>query len=222
MLTMCYENLGKKIKMDYIQNKIDEVNKALCQGLYECALTLTMTLPDICAKVAYKNNKKFYDEKGCWLTAKSYKQWFQNYVFNYFNNDSIMLNENKKYGFSGEHLKFTAEYCYHLRCALLHEGNIEDIAFKKNSDGIIYLFGLTELSTCMLEQVYSNKKVAVKGIEINIKELCYKIIMGVEKFYMEVDPKRFKKYEFKIHRFDNSLDLFSRIKSEDLDINNNL
>jgi hypothetical protein len=221
MFKMCYEDLKKeKPKMKYIQNKVDEIQKALEYGLYECALTLAMTLPDICAKVAFKDDQHFYKE-GKWLVGESYKQWFEDYVSIYFNNDFPIQNENIKYGFTGEYLKFTSEYCYHLRCFLLHEGNIEGIAFEKKADGVIYLFGLTELSACKSEQLYSNGKLASKGIEINIRELCNGIISGVERFYMKVDSDKFEKYELKINRFNNQYDLFSRIKAKDLDFKNN-
>lgn len=210
-----------KQEMKYIQNKVDEIYKALEYKMYECALTLTMVLPDICARIAYKDSPRFKTKEGNWRVGEAYREWFKDYVFSYFNHDFLMPQKNLEYGFIGKYYEFTPKYCYHLRCYLLHEGNIEDMTYKEKSDGIIYVFGLTESSTCKLETLYPNGKIAAKGIEINISELCNKIIAGVEKFYAEVDSSEFQKYEFKIHRFNNNYDLFSRIKATGLDFENN-
>lgn len=46
---------------------IDDVNKALDAESYYSALTLALTLPDICGKAEYPQEKS---------TAKRYKDWY--------------------------------------------------------------------------------------------------------------------------------------------------
>lgn len=49
---------------------VEEMNKALENNLYLAALSLVLTLPDICGKAAYTNKR----------TGDRYRDWFDEYV----------------------------------------------------------------------------------------------------------------------------------------------
>lgn len=54
-------------------DKINEIKAALNAGCLHCALALTLTLPDICAKV-------LHPETGKHNNKKQYIKWFVEYV----------------------------------------------------------------------------------------------------------------------------------------------
>ena len=59
---------------DIFCNKISEIRKALKLELYNCALALALTLPDVCGKVEFPNAG----------VSKRYKEWFDKYAQSYF------------------------------------------------------------------------------------------------------------------------------------------
>ena len=93
--------------------KINEIRSAIKNHLYNCALALALTLPDICAKVEYGDS---VSNKG-----KKYQQWFDTFAVSKFTVTATKLPSN-------EHVPYvwlTAEECWKLRCAVLHAGNFE-------------------------------------------------------------------------------------------------
>lgn len=93
-----------------MEKRINEIQKALANELYYCALSLALTLPDICGKHEYPNEKR---------TCRRYVNWFNKYAKSYFTCIAVLLpDEDPK-----EYIWFSAEECYALRCAYLHAGN---------------------------------------------------------------------------------------------------
>ena len=86
-------------------DKINDIRKALEVKAYLSALSLALTLPDICGKLECPDEQK---------VGVRYSKWFDNYVSNWFNPP----NEDR-------FPQFTGELCYKLRCAFLHAGNTE-------------------------------------------------------------------------------------------------
>ena len=89
-----------------------EIRKALDEELYYCALALTLTLPDICGKIEYPNEK---------CVHRRYTNWFNSYAKQYFTRIAHTLPENGVQ----EYVWLSAEECYALRCAYLHSGNYD-------------------------------------------------------------------------------------------------
>lgn len=83
---------------------IDDMNKALDNDCFFSALSLTLTLPDICGKAKYPTEKK---------NSKRYIAWYDEYVGAY---EQCPGEERKMPYLSGE-------VVYQLRCSFLHQGN---------------------------------------------------------------------------------------------------
>lgn len=100
-----------------MKKRIREIYKCLDARLYEAALALSLTLPDICGQVEYPDLG----------VAARYKKWVDNYI------DKIKMGCNcegwKNSGIdesvtAGERYPvFTSTNLYKLRCSFLHSGN---------------------------------------------------------------------------------------------------
>ncbi len=102
--------------------KIIEIQKALESELYNCALTLTLTLPDICGKVEYPELK----------SKDRYILWFDNYAKPLFITSAQFLPGEKIVDYT----IISAEELWKIRCAVFHSGNykvqgisLSDISF---------------------------------------------------------------------------------------------
>ena len=94
-----------------MEKRIKEIRKAIDNELYYCALSLALTLPDICGKNEYPNESN----------RRRYVNWFNNYAKSLFTCVATVLPDNE----TQEYVWFSAEECYALRCAYLHAGNYE-------------------------------------------------------------------------------------------------
>ena len=150
-----------------LQNKISEIRRALDLELYNCALAIALTLPDVCGKVEFPNSK----------TKERYKAWFNKYAQSYFVSVATVL--------PGEQLKkytwLTANECYALRCAVLHAGdyNVENI----------------EVSLILLHahkrngKNYSHTVRDSKYIDADVIDLCDRLCLAAEEYYNSVEDK---------------------------------
>ncbi len=90
-----------------VKQLINEINLALDNNLYLVALNTALTLPDICGKAEYPNEKS---------SKKRYINWYDNHIGRYEINP-----ENEKCGINMPYL--SGKIVYSLRCSLLHQGN---------------------------------------------------------------------------------------------------
>ncbi len=86
--------------MDRFENKLKAVRKAYEEGLYEPALALALTLPDICAAIEFPNIE---------YVGERYIKWSNSHIFS---ENPSNINEN-----------FAGAALYQLRCNFLHSGN---------------------------------------------------------------------------------------------------
>lgn len=98
--------------MDAFLKKISEIRSALNMELYNCALAVALTLPDIFGKVEFP--------KEC-SSAKRYKDWFTAFAEPLFTVPATKLPEEKIVNVTW----MTSEECWALRCAVLHAGNYD-------------------------------------------------------------------------------------------------
>lgn len=146
----CY--LEDKKTMDHL---VYSVNKALENGNYIAALYLSLTLPDICARIESADHK----------TSKTkYIEWFNAYLSHQYKH---RIGSQKK-----EHVFLTGDDLYALRCAVLHEGRL-DIS-KQNAKKIHDKFFFT-IGHPHLRQINST-------LQLDLPIFCKEICDGVSKW----------------------------------------
>lgn len=150
------------------QNKIAEIRKALELELYNCALIVALTLPDICGKVEYP----FENKANC-----RYKCWFDKYAMPLFTVTATTLPRNEMVGYTF----FTSEECWALRCSVLHAGNynIEKVdlanvsfhAHKRNGEN------------------YSHYVRDSYSADFDVIQICETLCSAAEQFYLKIRDK---------------------------------
>lgn len=176
-----------------MKEKIKDIRNAIDNGCFLSALALALTLPDVCGKVEFpKEEGKKYHSK------KAYIDWFNKYVFTYYQGSSEHVNE-----YAGT--QFEGNACYSLRCAYLHSGNmdIEDeklcvkinqfgLCISSNKDSGIYS-DMHGVGT----SYFSNKK--MYKVRLDVRKLCKILCDAAEKYYKDHQNKEmFKEHEIRI------------------------
>lgn len=165
--------------------KIEEIKKALEYELYLPALSLALTIPDICGQIEYPD---FVNSKGHRLVGKQYGTWFDDWVNHHYADPT---------GWTDDYLKaknpyFTGKMCYELRCSFLHSGNIDIQDFGEKEDkenSYSYRFelctnGSDSVGTFWEEpQSKSGKIKKLKTVRINVSVLCEFLCHSAEKYY---------------------------------------
>ncbi len=158
--------------MSAFENKIEAIRKAYTAGLYEPALALALTLPDICAEIEYPNIDK---------VGERYIKWSNNHIFQ--DNPS-----NEKENFSGAAL-------YQLRCHFLHNGNSDMFKDKGNVDARVNIskFELMlpkegdskqrELLIRAMTWKDANAQNEYYTVKMNIRNLIDEICYAASEFY---------------------------------------
>lgn len=91
-----------------IRGRMDDVVKAFRAEAFLSAISLALTIPDICGKRLYPHEKK---------PGSRYVKWFDEYVASNYPGSCVPGKESSgPYCFSGSD-------CYQLRCVYLHEGS---------------------------------------------------------------------------------------------------
>lgn len=171
-------------------DKINEIEIALENNLFQSALALTLTLPDICGLIEYP-------KKG---VGERYISWFDNYVYKYYyKNDT---------SYDGVY-EFTGEVCYQLRNKFLHEGHTHayesnkipidsfELVDTRNSAGIpkystaysdFAIGDEVETENIDFDRVnwHSEK---LYGISIDISYFCTSICNAAKSYYNSKDDK---------------------------------
>ena len=96
-----------------MEKKIDEIKQCLNLKLYNSALTLTLTLPSICARVEYDNATN--GDKAMYIN------WFNKYAKDKFTFEAVRIPGDNLVQFN----TIDGDTCYKLRCAVLHAGNYD-------------------------------------------------------------------------------------------------
>lgn len=166
-------------------NKIKSIKQALEFECYLPALSLALTLPDICGQIEYP---EMINKKGFSLVGKQYKTWFDNWVNHYYANNTGFINGGKQ----AKNPYFNGNMCYKLRCSYLHSGNsdIGDFGYKEDDkDRFTYHFelginGADSFGTMWHKpQIDVDKISKVRNVRIDIKNLCENLCLSAEHFY---------------------------------------
>ena len=159
-----------------MEKRIQEARKCLDNGLYEAALALALTLPDICGQVEYPAIKK---------VGERYTKWIDNFM------DSKVLYDQFFDEFDDfKHLE--SQDIYKLRCAFLHSGD-QDIS----SDTIGAVEGKAYFG--YKYGIENQPDGSVKNTaQIDIKYLTEMICDAAEEYYKTKSPSDFEEHTFEL------------------------
>lgn len=139
---------------------IDSAKQSILYENWLGALSTCLTLPDICGKL-------IEDPKV--PTGQRYKNWVEKYLVPKYT--SKMGPDNEEYVF------LTAEDCYALRCAFVHEGAAIDEKNAKKASEIVFCLPTPG------RIVHSNK--VGNKLQLQVDIFCKDIIKSVEYFLKE-------------------------------------
>lgn len=183
-------------------DKIKDINLALNNKSYLSALALSLTLPDICGKIAYPHFKY----KGKRNVGKQYAAWFDDWVSQYYADNTGWTHDFAK----AKNPYFTGEMCYSLRCSFLHDGNSdiknwgdkEDADFHYSYEFRLAVGGADSTGLSWGNQINNNSKIIkTKMVTVNIDKLCECICLSAERYYREKDPNLFKDHNINLIDF---------------------
>ncbi|MDB1956853.1 hypothetical protein PMY38_11265 [Clostridium tertium] len=180
--------------------KINAIKQALECECYLPALSLALTLPDICGQIEYPD---YIFNNGNRNVGKQYKSWFDEWVNKYFADSSGLTDDFKQ----AKNPYFTGKMCYELRCSFLHSGNsdINDFGEKEDEKNkYSYHFELC-INGCdslgaywKCSQPDNIKTQKLITVRIDISTLCQNLLLAAEDYYKYKGNKFFIEHTLKI------------------------
>ncbi len=147
-----------------INQIIKEIETCLKNECYIAALTTALTLPDICGKVEYPKDNN----------SSRYKKWYSKWIGKYEKCPDD--EDNRPYS--------TADLIYDLRCSLLHEGNPNVNLGRNDLMSFKLLITGSDMSgTIAIIHKDGDGKSIGREIQIEIKNLCFKLCSMAKEFY---------------------------------------
>lgn len=165
--------LGQSSNQDLMIAKINEIRNALALHLYNCALALALTLPDICAKVEYRDRSDL--GKGA-----KYRTWFDTYAKHKFTYQATQLP-------AGSIVPITTidgKTCWKLRCAVLHAGNFSSEGGADRKYNQITVHAHKSDSYFKEHEIVDGKK-----IELDVNRFCLRMCEAAETYYNNSEDK---------------------------------
>ena len=162
---------------DVFISRIREIRKCLDEQLYLSALSLSLTLPDMCGKAEYPE----YNDK----SKERYIKWFDSFVHGY---------EKTQSPYSDDLPHLNGEVVFQLRCNLLHSGNPNiDKKNIKEADNQIDQFVIEHggglLGDTSAVSYSAGLKPASRHYYLNMDLLCIRLCNAAEKYYEENKDK---------------------------------
>ncbi len=190
------------MKWELIVKSIEDAIEKEC---FIPALALTLVIPDVCAKFEYPQEYKKSN-------GRAYIKWYNEYVYKYelvdFSNTNLDTNQLEEAKYFQDKTTLTGEYCWKLRCGLLHNGilDIDDSwSDKNNQEFVDFKFtvstgtqyghaGSASISTCSYN---TEKRIE---IELDLATFCKKILAIFKNKYL-ADETFLKDTENKLLKF---------------------
>lgn len=179
-----------------VEKIISDCEKALENNLYFAALNLALTLPDICAKAKYPNEKN---------NKKRYVDWYEEYISKY---EKVPDDIHMPYE--------SGELIYSLRCSVLHQGN-PNIDEKKCNITHFNLVvethkpnGYTFCDSAAITytgDTPNERNILQRNMQINLCELCLRICR-VAKWYYNNNKNQFNFFKYHIIDWDMERQLY--------------
>jgi hypothetical protein len=174
-----------------MQNFIEALEKCMETENWYGALFIALTLPDICAKIEYPDEKK--------SSAKRYTQWFDVYLKKNYetSRNAIPLSSELEAlttlipaGIGGGRKKetfLTGSDFYALRCAYLHEGSNEITNQRKRE--ILEKFEFVQPRKGM---IFHNNLKNGRILQLQVSELANEVMLGVMNWLNDIKNDEIK------------------------------
>ena len=190
-----------------IEKLIKEIENALSHDLYFAALSLALTLPDICERAKYPTAN---------VTAR-YISWYNEYIGQY---EQCPCDACKK----AQMPYLSGEVVYNLRNSFLHQGtpNIDSskikafankldeftLVFEKKNEFDIYSDASSIISS-------NDGTVPHRAYRVNVRRLCQIITLSAKGYYHK-NKDKFDFFNYKILDWDHrSCNLFGAMEKEE-------
>jgi len=191
-----------------IKRLIEDVNKALDAEAYMAALSLVLTLPDICAKAEYGDDLK---------NKERYIKWFDEYIGKYEKAPTKSGEMEMPY--------LSGEVVYQLRCSVLHQGtpNIDNDKIKNEICKIDHFTLVVEKkkpfdiyidSACVSSMMGLAESKPVRSYRVNVRRLCI-IITSVAKKYYKTNRDKFSFFSYNILDWDEVTEKINKLNEGD-------
>ncbi len=179
-----------------ITKLIEEINVALSYNLYFAALSLALTLPDICGKAEYP-------DKG---STSRYKLWYDEYIGQYEKSPSVEGGPDMPY--------LSGEIVYNFRSSLFHQGNpnLDNDEYKQRhnkKDCPIEHFKIV-IETEKPFKIYGgeagtltidNDGVEHREYRVSVRRLCMILCLSAENYYKN-NKEKFTFFNYSILDWD--------------------
>lgn len=170
-----------------MEKRIQEARNCLDNSLYEAALAIALTLPDICGQVEYPAIKK---------VGERYTKWIDSFM------DSKVLYD-QSFDEFGDFKPLESQDIYKLRCAFLHSGD-QDISSDTidcfnlvRPDGLGAVEG--KASFGYKYGIENQPDGSVKNTaQIDIKYLTEMLCNAAEEYYKIKSPSDFEEHTFEL------------------------
>lgn len=176
-------NISAPDYSDIFLARIREIENCLEAQSYLAALTLSLTLPDICGKAEYPNAK----------VGERYMQWYDQYVGAFEKSDSP---------YSADMPYLSGEVVYNLRNSFLHSGNPNIIRDKvKEARCQIDQFELVMddslLGDTSCVSYSAGMQIRERRYKVNVRLLCMKLCRTAKGYYLQ-NKEKFDFFEYSI------------------------
>lgn len=181
-----------------ISSRILEIKKALDNKMFISALSLSLTIPDICGKL---DNLPGNDKE-------KYIKWFDNHVTSQYFPEIVIKDDDLG---MGEKRALTGIRCYGLRCAVLHSGNEElnesHMDLDNNDDYKVTCYRLSLFDDPEDEMLYMSGNAVEKIYEImfylNVRKFCERICHAAEKMVSNLPIEEEEKYAIELLQYEH-------------------
>lgn len=176
-----------------IDRILNEIKQSIDNECFIAALTLALTLPDICGKAEYPNDS----------IAGRYIKWYNTYVGQY---------ERPSDPYGSDMPYTSGELIYNLRNSVLHQGtpNVDAKKIKEERCKVDkFILTISDVGDAGLSRVSYGKEYSVteRMLEVNIINLCSRLSVAAKNYYAH-NQSKFSFIQFEL--VDNR-DLYSNL-----------
>lgn len=175
--------MGKRNGNDIFLMRISEIQACLSAERYLAALSLALTLPDICGKAEYPGE----------YSATRYIRWYNHYIGDEEKPKSV-YDEDMPY--------LSGEVVYNFRCSFLHSGNpnIDKAKIKEERCQVDQF--TVELGKSMLSREASvaygeGMRICYRSCTVNVRQLCNELCRTAEIYYLE-NKEKFDFFDYRL------------------------